>query len=79
MLNQKERINEVMSRLQDYAKIPNGIFTSNEIYRAFKDYGITSNLAGKPLEEETKQQILFKLNQKENEGKCWIGSGSLSY
>lgn len=78
MLNQKERINEVMSRLQDYAKIPNGIFTSNEIYRAFKDYGITSNLAGKPLEEETKQQILLKLNQKENEGKCWIGSGSLS-
>lgn len=78
MLSQKETINEVMSKLQGYAKIPNGLLTNKEIYKAFKNYGIASNLAGEQLADEIKQQILNELNQKENEGKCWIGSGSLN-
>lgn len=69
-MSQIDQIKVIMSKLQNYAKIPNGIITPNEIEKAFRNYGLNSNMINKPLNHKDRRDIIDMLYSKMDERKC---------
>lgn len=74
-MNQKEELNRIMLKLQNYAKIPNGIITAEEIEKAFRNYRLNSDEINQPISEHTRTEIFNMLLQKMNNGKCTSSLG----
>lgn len=75
-MNQIEKINDIMHKLQNYAKIPNGLITAKEIEKAFRNYGLTQDILGKPISEQARIEIIDMLFNKMDEGKCTTSLGA---
>ena len=70
-------MNSIMAKLKEYAKDPQGIFTMESIYNAFKNYGINPKIAGNRIDIVMQNQIMNALNKNEKAGKLNISEGSL--
>ena len=74
-MSQTDQIENIMSKLQNYATIPNGIITAEEIEKAFRNYGLNPIEINKPISEHTRTEIFDMLLQKMNDGKCTSSLG----
>lgn len=75
-MNQIEKINDVMLKLQNYAKIPNGLITAKEIEKAFRNYSLTQDMIDKTISEQSRVEIIDMLFSKIDERKCTTSLGA---
>ncbi len=75
-MSQGEQIKYVMTKLQNYAKIPNGIITAEAVEKAFRNYGFSPNMIGQTINEQSRVEIINMLFRKMDERKCTTSLGA---